>query len=113
LIEHKHFEIRDTGMRIVSEAQINDKSKDDVFTKFLAVMQISHFLLGIIIRAGQRREAVLLEVGVAGFVGCAVATYLLNLWTPKGVATRTILVEFAGEPPEDVRALITRKPPSN
>lgn len=87
------------GVRCPSKGEILDKSKDDLFTKILAIVHITQFLLEVFVRLGRGLEISQLELGVAGFVGCAVVTYLCCLLKPKAVGSATILAEFPGALP--------------
>lgn len=85
-IQHGHL-----SPEAVPVEDIQDKSKSDIFTKMLAVIQICYFVLGVLFRAGQKLSISQLELGVAGYVACSVVTYCFVFSKPKSVATPIVL----------------------
>jgi hypothetical protein len=69
----------------IPTASLNDKSKDDIFIKLIAIFQVFWFVLQVIVRAAKGLNISQLEIAVTAFAVCAIITYLLILPKPKGV----------------------------
>ena len=83
---------------IVTADEINDKSKSDYFTKATVIIQITYFVVGVFVRAGEHYAITQLELGVAGFVACSLVTYCISMAKPKGVCTAYTIKDFGDEP---------------
>jgi hypothetical protein len=73
----------------LSEDEINDKSKSDIFTKFIAAGQVLWISVEIIARVARGLSISQLELATSGFSACAVIIYILNLKKPQGEQTPT------------------------
>ncbi|KUJ16975.1 uncharacterized protein LY89DRAFT_585846 [Mollisia scopiformis] len=71
----------------VSEDELNDRSKSDVFVKLIAVGQIIWFLIQLVSRLARRIATSQLEIMTLAFAACTVVTYALLLDKPKDVQT--------------------------
>ncbi|KAN0116864.1 hypothetical protein V8E51_002841 [Hyaloscypha variabilis] len=85
----------------LSEEEILDKSKTDIFAKGIAVLQISELILSLIARAARQLAISQLEIIIVAFAVCAVITYCFALNKPQDVKTATTIPEelvvlFAG-----------------
>ena len=83
---------------IVTAEEINDKSKSDFFTKAIIIIQITYFVVGVLVRAGQDFPVTQLELGVVGFVACSFVTYCFCMAKPKGVCTAYTIKDFKDKP---------------
>jgi hypothetical protein len=83
---------------IVTADEINDKSKSDFFTKAIIIIQITYFVIGVLVRAGQGVAVTQLELGVVGFVACSFVTYCFCMSKPKGVCTAYTIKDFKDKP---------------
>ncbi|KAK4085541.1 uncharacterized protein Triagg1_531 [Trichoderma aggressivum f. europaeum] len=75
----------------ISEAEIKDKSKGDMFVKAIAVGQIVWSIIQIIGRGIKRLPVSPLEVAVVAFAVCAVITHGLYWYKPQRVGTTTTI----------------------
>ncbi|KAL9098181.1 MAG: hypothetical protein Q9163_006109, partial [Psora crenata] len=94
---------------MISEAEINDKSKSDIFAKTIAVCQIIWTVFQLCVRGAQDIAISQLELGVAGFALCAVATYYLNWEKPKEVHVPVLLLRFKTVLPDTVLKILDVK----
>ena len=93
-----------------SAEEISDKSKSDLFTKVLTIVQICYFCLGVIVRAGRNLSVSQLELGVSGYVACSIITYCLTFSKPKAVTTSIVLDAcIADALPEKLRVIQQRQ----
>ena len=83
---------------IVTAEEIDDKSKSDFFTKAIIIIQITYFVVGVLVRAGQDFAVTQLELGVVGFVACSFVTYCFCMAKPKGVCTAYTIKDFKDRP---------------
>lgn len=77
-----------------SKAEIKDKSKDNNYTKLLAVMQIVYFGVEIIVRLALHLPITQLELAVASVACYAVVTYFFLWLKPKAVETPTLIAPW-------------------
>jgi hypothetical protein len=83
-------------MRIFPLADIKDKSKVDVFTKALTIMQILWLVISVIARAVYHLPCSQLEILTLAFAACAVPTYAALWYKPKDVDTPVYIEAHAG-----------------
>lgn len=72
----------------ITTADINDRSKGDIFVKTLAVIQVFWMMLQVLIRDSRKIDIAPLEVAVMAFSICAVITYALLFKKPKRSPSR-------------------------
>ncbi|KAH0542625.1 hypothetical protein FGG08_003033 [Glutinoglossum americanum] len=75
------------AMQIFPLADIKDKSKVDIFTKALTVMQILWLVISVIARSAYHLPCSQLEILTLAFAACAVPTYATLWFKPKDVET--------------------------
>lgn len=80
-----------------STEEIFDKSKGDIFTKGVAVLQIAYYLLTLLVRVGLHLAISQLELGTTGFTIFAILMYSFALSKPKSVYTSIVLRKCDGE----------------
>jgi hypothetical protein len=80
-----------------SQEEIMDRSKSDMFGKFLTMVQIGYFIVEMIVRQARDLAISQLEIGVAGFVACSFFTYFFCLNKPKAVNTTFTIHDFGPE----------------
>ncbi|PMD22287.1 hypothetical protein NA56DRAFT_570893, partial [Hyaloscypha hepaticicola] len=73
----------------LSEEEILEKSKTDLFAKGIAVLQISELILSLIARAARHLAISQLEIITVAFAVCAVVTYCFSWNKPQDVKTAT------------------------
>ena len=78
-----------TGPPKLSTADLEDRSKGDVFIKGAAVLQLTWLVIQMIARASEDLAISLLEVMTLAFAVCAIATYILLWHKPQDVMTPT------------------------
>ncbi|KAK0472664.1 hypothetical protein IW261DRAFT_1296317, partial [Armillaria novae-zelandiae] len=61
---------------------IEDKSKGDVFSKTVSILQLSWFIVQCLARANQHLPITLLEMSALAFTGPSIITYLLWWYKP-------------------------------
>lgn len=76
---------------LITEDEINDKSKEDTLVKALTGGQLCWFLLQILTRKWNKRTISPLECATLAYAVCTVATLGFCLSKPKDVKTRTLL----------------------
>ncbi|MCJ1320453.1 hypothetical protein MMC15_005792 [Xylographa vitiligo] len=112
LLAEDIFWLRDKGivpkLPNITENELNDKSKGDLFVKLTAMAQIFWVVLQVIVRATRKLTISQLELAVTAFSACALVTYFLLLHKPKGVQTPITLIEYqqpipVGQLPPELR----------
>ena len=78
-----------TGPPKLSTADLEDRSKGDVFIKGAAVLQLTWLVIQMIARGSEDLAISLLEVMTLAFAVCAIATYILLWHKPQDVMTPT------------------------
>lgn len=76
----------------LSEEEILNKSKTDLFVKGIAVLQISELILSLITRAARHLAVSQLEIITVAFAVCAVVTYCFSWNKPQEVKTATTIL---------------------
>lgn len=71
----------------VSEEEIKDKGKMDLFTRFIACLQLGSLLVSVCVRWGRHQAVSQLEVLTVVFVICALLVYAFRWYKPQGVET--------------------------
>ena len=84
----------------LSTADLEDRSKGDIFVKGAAVVQISWLVIQIVARASENLAVSLLEITTLAFAACAIITYILLWHKPQDVMTPTYV---------DATSVLTRK----
>ncbi|KAF2017852.1 hypothetical protein BU24DRAFT_420914 [Aaosphaeria arxii CBS 175.79] len=74
---------------ILTEEDIDDKSKADLFVKAIAILQILWLLVSVLYRLIVRLPTTQLEISTAAFSALGVATWLANWYRPKDVLRTT------------------------
>ncbi|KAF6231640.1 hypothetical protein HO173_010172 [Letharia columbiana] len=96
----------------LSTADLEDRSKGDIFVKGAAVLQISWLVIQIIARASEGLAISLLEITTLAFAACAIATYILLWHKPQDVMTPTYIDATNILTREQVIGLAARSPVS-
>ncbi|SPQ26511.1 63aeee19-6ec6-4c30-a660-662427c28541 [Thermothielavioides terrestris] len=79
---------------VLSEQDIQDRSKADWLVKSVALLQITWLVLNIAVRGSTGLPVTQLEIATLAFAIMAIITYLANWWKPKDVSQPTILQAF-------------------
>ena len=90
----------------ISETEMLDRSKSDVFVKTIALFQIFWATVQILVRAARNLVISQLELAVIAFATCAIIIYGIYWSKPKNVGAATIILQFEGLIPERVLTLI-------
>ncbi|OAA48656.1 hypothetical protein NOR_01906 [Metarhizium rileyi] len=85
----------------VTKQEIEDRSKQDWFTKAIATFQISQLVLSVLVRLGTGLEFSQLEAVTLAFALCGVAIYLTYLFKPQNVSTAIMLKQTGPVPPQE------------
>ncbi|KAL9065499.1 MAG: hypothetical protein Q9161_008204 [Pseudevernia consocians] len=96
----------------LSIADLEDRSKGDIFVKGAAILQISWLVIQIIARASEGLAITLLEVTTLAFAACAITTYILLWHKPQDVMTPTYINATNILTREQVIGLAARSPVS-
>ena len=96
----------------LSTAELEDRSKGDMFVKGAAVLQISWLVIQIIARASEGLAISLLEITTVAFAACAIATYILLWHKPQDIMTPTYFDATNILTREQVIGLAARSPVS-
>jgi hypothetical protein len=89
----------------ISQEEILDKSKADVASKTITLLQTCWFALQVISRAAQHLAISTLEIFTISIVACSFASILLWWHKPKDVSTQTVIqVDMTDEELEEVLA---------
>lgn len=78
-------------MPSISKAEIQDKSKGDVFVKMTAVIQILWLCIQLIVRKVEGLPTSQLEIAVLAFAVSTIFTYIFLLDKPKDIGTPTFV----------------------
>ncbi|KAK6384082.1 hypothetical protein LTR65_009841 [Meristemomyces frigidus] len=98
----------------VTEEELMDKSKNDIFTKVLTSWQATYFVVQVLVRVRRGLRVSQLELGATSYVACSVVTYMFTLYKPQSVMTVTVLARLKGRVPPEIRdAAGTRGPFDN
>lgn len=104
VIENGHL-----SPEIVPAEEILDKSKSDMFTKILIIVQVSYFVVAVVARAIKRLPITQLELGVCAFVACSAFTYGFTLSKPKSVTTAIAVHDYgAGSLPPSLLEMLRK-----
>lgn len=90
---------------LATKDEIMDKSKNDAFTKVVAMGQIGYYVVAIITRAIRGLPVSPMELGVTAFVVCSLATYIASFPKPKGVTEAIQVGVFERDIPEWLREI--------
>jgi hypothetical protein len=93
----------------ISETELLDRSKSDVFVKSIALFQIFWATVQIIVRAARNLVISQLELFVIAFATCAIIIYGMYWSKPKNVGAAITILQFEGPIPKRVLALINEK----
>ncbi|CAD6591799.1 MAG: hypothetical protein ASARMPRED_005610 [Alectoria sarmentosa] len=96
----------------LSTANLEDRSKGDIFVKGAAMLQISWLVIQIVARASEGLAISLLEITTLAFAACAIATYILLWHKPQDVMTPTYIDATNVLTREQVIGLAARSPVS-
>lgn len=88
---------------LATKDEIMDKSKNDAFTKVVAMGQIGYYVVAIVTRAIRGLPVSPMELGVTAFVVCSLATYIASFPKPKGVTEAIKVGAFKRNIPEWLR----------
>ena len=77
----------------MSEKQIKDKSKADIFVKTIAVLQIGWLVLSVVAREAQDIPTSQLEIVTLAFAILAIFIYLGNFYKPKDIGIAVDLID--------------------
>ena len=72
----------------VTEAEIEDRSKGDVVTKFLALLQTLWFVAELALRTAEQLPISQIEIHTTAMVACSTIAYAGNWYKPQNVMTR-------------------------
>lgn len=101
-----------SGPPKLSTADLEDRSKGDIFVKGAAILQISWLVIQIIARASEGLAISLLEITTLAFATCAITTYILLWHKPQDVMTPTYINATNTLTREQVIGLAARSPVS-
>ncbi|KAG2070538.1 hypothetical protein BDR04DRAFT_1128440 [Suillus decipiens] len=94
---------RSVDMPVITEADIQDRSKGDVLSKCVAILQLVWFLIQIIARYAQNLPVTPLEIDTLSVAALACISYALWIKKPKDIR-RPYIVHWKSEvaaPPRD------------
>ena len=100
------------GPPVLSTAELEDRSKGDIFVKGAAILQLTWLVIQIIARASEDLAISLLEITTLAFAACAIATYILLWHKPQDVMTPTYIDATSILTREQVIGLAARSPVS-
>ena len=101
-----------TGPPKLSTADLEDRSKGDIFVKGAAVLQLTWLVIQMIARASEGLAISLIEIMTLAFAVCAIATYILLWHKPQDVMTPTYIDATHILTREQVIGLAARSPVS-
>ncbi|KXN85197.1 hypothetical protein AN958_11620 [Leucoagaricus sp. SymC.cos] len=85
---------------IISEEEINDKSKGDAFTKLLVVLQTSWFIIQCIARWAAHLHVTELEIVTLAFAFLNIITYVVWWNKPQNMGVAIRVQEVSAPPPQ-------------
>ena len=96
----------------LSTADLEDRSKGDVFVKGAAIVQLTWLVIQMIARGSEGLAISLLEITTLAFAVCAIATYVLLWDKPQDVMTPTYIDATSVLTREQIIGLAARSPVS-
>ncbi|KAI1452571.1 hypothetical protein F4805DRAFT_446991 [Annulohypoxylon moriforme] len=81
----------------ITEEEIKDKSKSDLFIKIITIGQLCWFIIQAIARGVRGLAIPQLEIAVLAYAACTIITFFLCLSKPKDVQTPTMLLSKSSE----------------
>ncbi|KAF8857456.1 hypothetical protein BDZ45DRAFT_592784, partial [Acephala macrosclerotiorum] len=67
----------------ITKDQIQNKSKEDIFVKISAVVQVTWMIIQVVTRATKGLPIYQLQIAACSFAGCSLITYILWWNKPK------------------------------
>ena len=101
-----------SGPPDLNTADLEDRSKGDIFVKGAAILQLAWLLIQMIARASEGLAISLLEITTLAFAVCAIATYILLWHKPQDVMTPTYIDATDTLTREQIIDLAARSPVS-
>ncbi|KAK0715468.1 hypothetical protein B0H67DRAFT_471494, partial [Lasiosphaeris hirsuta] len=92
----------------VTEAEIEDRSKADAVTKFLALVQTTWFVTELVLRTVTRLPISQIEIHTAAMVACSTVAYAANWHRPQNIMTRVKLRADRLPNAEDIREIASQ-----
>lgn len=77
--------------RLLSDADIADRSKSDALAKCLAVVQVVYFCTNCIVRVVKQMPLSPLEIGTLGFAFCSIISYGFLFNKPRSIKTAVVV----------------------
>jgi hypothetical protein len=87
---------------LLSQADIEDRSKSNLFAKSVVVLQVLYYCGSCLLRLIHHLPVTQLEIGTFGFAVCSVISFYILFPKPRSVNTTTVIAEFNGSIPDDI-----------
>jgi hypothetical protein len=94
---------------LLSQADIEDRSKSNWFAKSVVVLQVLYYCGSCLLRLIHRLPVTQLEIGTFGFAVCSVMSFFFLFPKPRSVNTTTVIAEFDGGMPESIKKRLRKE----
>jgi hypothetical protein len=79
---------------LLSQADIEDRSKSNLFAKSVVILQVLYYCGSCLLRLIHHLSVTQLEIGTFGFAVCSVLSFFVLFPKPRSVNTTTVIAEF-------------------
>lgn len=90
---------------LLSQADIEDRSKSNLFAKTVVVLQVLYYCGSCLLRLVHRLPVTPLEIGTFGFAVCSVISFFFLFPKPRSVNTTTVIADFDRDMPDCIQEL--------
>jgi hypothetical protein len=87
---------------LLSQADIEDRSKSNLFAKSVVVLQVLYYCGTCLLRLIRHLPVTQLEIGTFGFAVCSVLSFFVLFPKPRSVNTTTVIAEFNVSIPNEI-----------
>jgi hypothetical protein len=94
---------------LLSQADIEDRSKSDLFAKSVVVLQVLHYCGSCLLRLIHQLPVTQLEIGTFGFAVCSVLSFFFLFPKLRSVNTTTVIAEFNVSIPDDIAEILHKE----
>ncbi|KAK6435242.1 hypothetical protein LTR95_008572 [Oleoguttula sp. CCFEE 5521] len=92
--------------QLLSDDEIADRSKSDLFTKTVILIQICYFCITVFTRWTRQLPVTPLEVVTLAYTTCSMLPYCLFLYRPQGVTTVAIVARYDTKVPDSLSLVL-------
>jgi hypothetical protein len=94
---------------LLSQADIEDRSKSNLFAKSVVVLQVLYYCGSCLLRLIHQLPVTQLEIGTFGFAVCSVLSFFFLFPKLRSVNTTTVIAEFNVSIPDDIAEILHKE----